>query len=105
MTEKYKNLIFSKVPREHEGEFYGSEKDVSEMSKILLRNGYAVLVCPGEFENKYSVYWIYGGTSDNPYKAQYEELCLMTTETLEEYINILKEEWEDEENEVSKNCE
>ena len=105
MTEKYKNLILSKVPREHDGEFYGSEKDVSEMSKILLRNGYAVLVCLGDFENEYAIHWIYGGTTDNPYVAQYEELCLMRAETLEEYTNILKSEWEDEKNEVSKDGE
>ena len=105
MTEEYKNFILSKVPHSHDGEFEGTEKDVSEISKILLRNGYAILVTPGTFENEYSIHWIYGGTTDYFNEAQYEEICLMGTETLEEYVNVLKKEWEDKKNEVSKNYE
>ena len=105
MTEEYKKFILSKVPHDHDGEFEGSENDVSEMAKILLRNGYAILVTPGTFENEYSIHWLYAGTTEVLHEAQYKEICFARVETIEEYIDILREEWEDRKNEISENGE
>ena len=86
--EWYK-VVLENVPHGEEGHLQLNEKDSFELTKILLKNGYAVCMTSGDFDDMIDVHWIYAGCADNLDFADYENIVFTSPDYIEDYSEAL----------------
>ena len=64
MADNYDDLL-RKIHYGEEGSLNLSFDDCITLQKILLKEGYAVMITDGAIANKYNISWVYAGDSHN----------------------------------------
>ena len=76
------------------------EEDAFNLSKILLKNGYAVCLTGGDLGDDIRVAWLYAGTEGNFDWSNYDQVVFTSIDYLDDYPEAYHDEYvEDEERE------
>ena len=96
MTESWKKQVLENVPHGHEGQLELEWEDAITISKILLKNGYAVCLTGGEMGDEIKLSWLFAGSYENLDWADYGQVCFTHAEYIESYPEASSEEYDDE---------
>ena len=103
MTDSWKEAILEHIPHGEDGHLGNLKwEDAITLQKLLLKNGFAVCITGGDFEDEYVVAWVYAGDAQNLDYANYENVAFFHIDYLEEYPEAYYKEYGIEESGFSK---
>ena len=83
--KEWNKYILEKVPHGEDGHIELEIEDAIALQKILLRNGYAVLITSGDTGDDYCVSWIYAGNPKCLNYADVNNICFTSIDYIREY--------------------
>lgn len=84
-----RDMLFEKLHDGADGRIQLPYEDACTFQKILISQGYAVLMADGDIGDEYEVRWVYAGDTDNLNYANPNRVVFAS----EEYLDML--EWGD----------
>ena len=97
MNESFRKDILKHVPHGEEGQLELEWEDAITISKILLKNGYAVCLTGGEMGDEVKLSWLFAGSYENLDWADYGQVCFAHTDYIESYPDAFIKEYGTEE--------
>ena len=98
LKDFWRDAILKNIPHGEDGSLQLNEEDAIAMTKILVKNGFAVCITGGAFGDELNVSWVYAGGDDDLNWADYEKIAFFNTDYLEDYPQAYHEEYEEEDN-------
>ena len=93
-----RSKLFEKLNSGEDGALQLSYEEACVVQKILLSNGYTVLMSDGDFEGQYKIQWIYAGDVGNLNYANSNRIVFASKDYLEmlEWGDYEEDDWEEE---------